>query len=116
MQKDDSTPASSIAADPCLLRQENRGSSNCWSQAYQRGQRDFISEIHTVLATDYGGHSPDLDCDVCRITKALAMMTPSFLTVMDSTTDWLITIVSDPDARESLKTMIFLAEESERLN
>ena len=116
MQRDNITPASNPVHGACICCQENCGAPDCWSEAYKRGRNDFIAEVHTVLATDYDGHSPDHSCDVCRITKALAMMTPSLQTVMDGTADWMITIVSDPVARESLKTMITLTEESESLN
>ena len=101
---------------PCTCCQEGHGTSDCWSQAYERGRHDFISEIHTVLATDFEGHHPGHDCDVCHITRAMALRTPSLQEVMQDTTDWFITIVSDPEARESLKSMIAATEDAERRN
>ena len=116
MHQHNITPASSPIPDPCICCQENRGTSDCWSQAYQRGRHDFIAEVHAVLATDYAGHDPGHDCDVCRITREMALMTPSLQMVMDSTADWMVTVVSDPVARESLKAMIAASESAERLN
>ena len=116
MQQDNIIPASNPVHGVCTCCQENCGASDCWSQAYQRGKHDFIAEVHAVLATDYEGHSPDHGCDVCCITKAIALMTPSLQTVMESTADWMVTIVSDPAARESLKAMIAASESAERLN
>ena len=100
----------------CTCCQNGQGISECWNNAYQRGRQVFIAEIHSVLATDYQGHFPGHDCDVCRITSAMVQMTPSLRTIMDSTTDWFITIVSDPVARQSLKEMIVAAEDAERRN
>lgn len=116
MQQDNISPASNPIPDPCTCCQENRGTSDCWRRAYQHGRRDFIAEVHSVLAMDYAGHSPDHECDVCRITKAMALMTPSLQMVMNSTADWMITIVSDPVARDSLKAMIAASESAARLN
>ena len=101
---------------PCICCQEGRGTADCWSRAYERGRDDFISEVHNVLAADYEGHPPGHDCDVCHITKSLALLTPSLQEVMDNTADWVITIVSDPEARESLKSMIAATEVAERRN
>ena len=101
---------------PCPCSQQGLGTTDCWTRAYDRGRQDFISETHTVLATDYQGHPPGHDCDVCRITRAIAQMTPSLQELMESTADWFITIVSDPVARQSLKQMIVAAEDAERRN
>ena len=68
------------------------------------------------MATDYEGHSPDHDCDVCRITRAIALLTPSLQTIMDGTADWMITMVADPVARESLQAMIAATEDAGRRN
>ena len=95
MQQGNITPSSNPIPGPCTCCQKGNGTAECWTRAYRRGRADFIAEVHSVLATDYEGHSPDHGCDVCRITKAMALMTPSLQTIMDSTADWMITIVAE---------------------
>ncbi len=116
MQQDKITAARDPIPDPCTCCQEGNGIAECWVRAYRQGKMDFIAEVRSVLATDYEGHFPDHDCDVCHITKAIALMTPSLQTIMDSTADWMITIVAEPVARESLKAMIAATEDAERRN
>ena len=109
-------PKEYTSPQPCTCSQQGLGTTDCWARAYDRGRQDFISEIQSVLATDYEGHHPGHDCDVCHITRAMALLTPSLQEVMQDTTDWFITIVSDPEARASLKSMIAATEDAERRN